>query len=143
VRRVGSRLRMGSGPLLPSVFGGEGHSPSVALSAATCLAPWPEWLWCCFRCRLLSLGQSVAARPPHECRSGRARAGHVQVLPTPAVAPGGRTTRRMQRGRCSCSGTVSSSLLWRGRELGPVGAHWGGHRSPVRCWWAGGRCRRC
>jgi hypothetical protein len=28
----------------------------------------------------------------------------------------GRTTRCTPRGRCSCSGTVSSLLLWRGRE---------------------------
>jgi hypothetical protein len=116
VRRVGSRLRVGSGPLLPSVFGGEGHSPSVALSAAACLAPRPERLWCCFRCRLLPLGRSVAARPPHGCRSRRARAGHVQVLPAPPAAPGGRTTNRTPRGRCSCFGIVSSSLLWRRRE---------------------------
>jgi hypothetical protein len=115
-RRVGSRLRVGSGPLLLSVFGGEGRSPSVALSAVACLAPRPERLWCCFRCRLLSLGRSMAARPPHGCRSRRARAGHVQVLLAPPAAPGGRTTRRTPRGRCSCSGTVSSSLLWRGRE---------------------------
>jgi hypothetical protein len=41
VRRVGTRLRVGSGSLLSSVFGGEGHSSSVALSAAACLAPQP------------------------------------------------------------------------------------------------------
>jgi hypothetical protein len=118
--RVGSRLRVGSGPLLPSVFGGEGRSPSVALSAAACLAPRPERLWCCFRCRLLPLGQSVAAGPPHGCRSRRARAGHVQVLPALPAAPGGRTTCRTPRGRRSCSGTVSSSLLWRGSEDLPM-----------------------
>jgi hypothetical protein len=95
VRRVGSRLRVGSGPLLPSVFGGEGRSPSVALPAAACLAPRPRRLWHCFRCCLLPLRRSVAAR----CRMGV-----------------GRTTRRTPRGWCSCSGTVSSLLLWRGRE---------------------------
>jgi hypothetical protein len=109
-------LRVGSGPLLPSMFGGEGRSSSVALSAVACSAPRPERLWCCFRCRLLPLGWSVAARPPHRCQSRRAQAGHVQVLPAPSAAPRGRTTRRMPRGRCSCSGTVSSLLLWRGRE---------------------------
>jgi hypothetical protein len=31
---LGPHLRVGSSPLLPSVFGGEGRSPSVALSAA-------------------------------------------------------------------------------------------------------------
>jgi hypothetical protein len=51
-RRVGSRLRVGSGPLLPSLFEGEGRSSSVALSTAACLAPRPERLWCCFRCHL-------------------------------------------------------------------------------------------
>jgi hypothetical protein len=114
--QVGSRLRVGSGPLLPSVFGGEGRSPSVALSATACVAPLHERLWCCFRCRLLPLGRSVAAHSPHGCRSRRARAGHVQVLPAPPAAPGGHTTRRTSRGRCSCSGTVPSSFLWRGRE---------------------------
>jgi hypothetical protein len=110
------RLRVGSGPLFPSVFGGEGCSPSVALSAAVCLAPRPERLWCCFWCRLLLLGRSVAARSPHGCRLRRAWASQVQVLPTPPVAPGGRTTRRTLQGRCSCSGTVPSLLLWRGRK---------------------------
>jgi hypothetical protein len=60
VRRVGACLRVGSGPLLPSVIGGEGRSPPEAPSAAACLAPRPERLWCCFRCRLLPLGRSVA-----------------------------------------------------------------------------------
>jgi hypothetical protein len=77
-RRVGSRFRVGSGPLLPSVFGGEGRSTSVALSAAACLAPRSERLWCCFRCRLLPLGRSVASHPPHGCRSRRARAGQFK-----------------------------------------------------------------
>jgi hypothetical protein len=108
VHRVGSYLRVGSGPLLPLVIGGEGHSTSVALSDAACLAPRPERLWCCFQCRLLPLGWSAAARPPHGCRSRRARVGHVQVLLAPSAAPGGRTTRRTPRGRCSCSRTTSA-----------------------------------
>jgi hypothetical protein len=117
VHRVGAHLRVGSGPLLPSVIGGEGRSPSVVLAAAACLAPRPGRLWCCFRCRLLPLGWSVAARPPHGRRSRRARAGHVQVLPAPpGGAGGGGATRRTPRGRRSCSGTVPSSFLWRGRE---------------------------
>jgi hypothetical protein len=45
VHRAGVRLGVGSGPLLPSVIGGEGRSPSVALAAAACLAPRPERLW--------------------------------------------------------------------------------------------------
>jgi hypothetical protein len=116
VRRVGARLCAGSGPLLPSVIGGEGRSPSVALAAAACLALWPERLWRYFRCHLLPLGQSMAARPPHGCRSRRVQAGHVQVLPAPPAVPGGRTTRRMPRGRYSCSRTVPFSFLWRGWE---------------------------
>jgi hypothetical protein len=37
--RVGAYLRVSSGPLLPSMTGGEGRSPSVELAAAACLAP--------------------------------------------------------------------------------------------------------
>jgi hypothetical protein len=73
VHRVGTRLRVGSGPLLPSVFRGEGCSPSMALSAAACLASWPGRL----RCRLLPLGQSVAVRPPHGRWSRHALVGHT------------------------------------------------------------------
>jgi hypothetical protein len=108
VRRVGARLRMGSGPLLPSVIGGGGRSASVVLAAAACLAPQPERLWRCFRCRLLSLGRSAAACLPHGWRSRRVRADHVQVLLAPSAAPGGRTTRRTLRGRYSCSRTTSA-----------------------------------
>jgi hypothetical protein len=76
VRRVGTRLRMGSGPLLPSVFGGERRSLSVTLLTAACLAPRPGQLWC-LRRRLLPLGRSVAARPPHGLRSRHAQVGHI------------------------------------------------------------------
>jgi hypothetical protein len=110
VHRAGVRLRVGNDPLLPSVIGGEGRSPPVALSAAVCLAPRPERLWRCFRCHLLPLGRSVAARLPHGSRSCRAQAGHVQVLLAPSAAPGGRTTRRTPRGRYSCSGTASAGM---------------------------------
>jgi hypothetical protein len=89
VRRVGACLRVGSGPLLPSVIGGEGRQPSVALAAAACLAPRPERLWRCFQCHLLPLGRSAAARPPLGCRSCRAQAGHVQVLLALSAAPEG------------------------------------------------------
>jgi hypothetical protein len=75
VPRVGDCSRVGSGLLLPLVIGGEGRSPSVALAAAACPAPQPERHWRCFRCHLLPLGRSVAARPPHGCRSRHARAG--------------------------------------------------------------------
>jgi hypothetical protein len=108
VRRVGDRLRVGSGPLLPSVIRGEGRSPSVALAAAACVALRPERLWRCFRCRLPPLGQSATACSPHGCRSRHARVGHVQVLLTPSAAPRGRTTRRTPRGRYSCSRTASA-----------------------------------
>jgi hypothetical protein len=79
------------GPHLPPAFGGEGRSPallsrrtsgsrgrpSVAPSAAACLAPRPGWLWHRLRRCLLPLGWSVAARPPHGRRSCRARVGHI------------------------------------------------------------------
>jgi hypothetical protein len=79
------------GLLLPPAFGGEGRSPalrrrqtlgargrpSVAPSAAACLAPRPGWLWCRLRHCLLPLGWSVAARPPHGRRSRRAWVGHI------------------------------------------------------------------
>jgi hypothetical protein len=108
VHRAGARLRVGSGPLLPSVIGGEGRSPPVALSAAVCLAPRPERLWHSFRCHLLLLGEGVAACPPHRRRSRRAWASYVQVLLAPSAVPGGRPTRRTPRGRYSCFGTASA-----------------------------------
>jgi hypothetical protein len=83
VHRVGARLCVGSGPLLPSVIGGEGCSPPVVLSAAACLAPRPERLWRCFRCLLLPLGRSVAVHPPHGCRS--CHAGRLHPGPPCAV----------------------------------------------------------
>jgi hypothetical protein len=52
VRRVGACLRAGSGPLLPSMMGGGGRSPFVALAAAACLALRPERLRCSFQCHL-------------------------------------------------------------------------------------------
>jgi len=51
--------------------------PSVAPSAAACLAPRPGLLWCRLRRCLLPLGRSVAARPPHGRRSRRAWVGHI------------------------------------------------------------------
>jgi hypothetical protein len=84
--QVGACLRVSSGPLLPSVIGGEGRSPSVELAAAACLAPRSERFWRCFRCHLPLLGRSVAARPPHGCRLRHVRAGHVQVLPAPSAS---------------------------------------------------------
>jgi hypothetical protein len=106
VHRVGGRLRVGSGPLLPSVIGGEGRSPPVALSAVASLASRPERPLRCFRCLLLPPGRGVATRPSYGRRSRRARAGYVQVLVAPSAVPGGRPTRRTPRGRYSCSGTA-------------------------------------
>jgi hypothetical protein len=84
--QVGACLRVSRGPLLPPVIGGEGHSPSVQLAAAACIAHRSERLWRCFRCHLPPLGRSAAARPPHGCQLRRVRAGHVQVLPTSSAA---------------------------------------------------------
>jgi hypothetical protein len=90
--RVGASPSAWAGsPLLPPAFGGEGRSPalrrrrtpssrgrpSVAPSAAACLAPRPGWLWHCLRRCLLPLGRRVAARPPHGRWSRRARVGHI------------------------------------------------------------------
>jgi hypothetical protein len=125
VSRVGSRLHVGSDPLLPSVFGGEGCSSSVALSAAACLAPRHGRLWRCFRCCLLPLGRSVAARPPHGCRSHNtsyvARAVFLfwdSLVLAPVVRTGVRTYR-CALGRPSFAGVVlarrwplSSVLRW-------------------------------
>ena len=63
VRRVGVGPCEGGGPLLPSVMGGEGRSPFVALAAAACLALRPEWLRRCFRCHL-PLRQPEEVSPP-------------------------------------------------------------------------------
>jgi hypothetical protein len=67
-----------SDPLLPLASGGEGHSPSVELAAAACLAPRSERLWHCFQCHLLPLGRSVAVRPPYGRLLRRAHWGTVQ-----------------------------------------------------------------
>jgi hypothetical protein len=84
--QIGACLCMGQRPASSSAIGGEGHSPSGELAAAACLAPRSERLWCCFRCHLPPLGQSMAARPPHGCRLCRVWAGHVQALPVSSAA---------------------------------------------------------
>jgi hypothetical protein len=86
--RVGaSPSAWAGGSLLPPAFGGEGRSPalrrrrtpcmrgrpSVAPSAAACLAARPGWLRCC----LLLLGRSMVTRPPHGRRSHRAWVSHI------------------------------------------------------------------
>jgi hypothetical protein len=99
--RVGALPSAWAGdPLLPSAFGGEGRPPALrGRRTATC-CPVGVWLFV------------------HRTGDGRAvrRPAMSTTLPALPAAPGGRTTRRTPRGRCSCSGTVSSSLLWRGRE---------------------------
>jgi hypothetical protein len=101
------------GPLLPPAFEGEGRSPALrrsrtsatwgrpseALSAAPCLAPWPGWPWCHLRCCLLPLGWGVVVHPPHGRRLRRAQFGHIHGFSHAAGRTGGRTRRRMPRGR--------------------------------------------
>jgi hypothetical protein len=102
VHRVGSCLRVGSGPLLPSVIGGEGPSPSVALSAAACLAPRPERLWCCFRCRLLPLGRAwLPVR-----RTGVGRAVHGPATSRSSLR------RRLHRGSHNMSYAARAALVF-------------------------------
>jgi hypothetical protein len=89
--------------------------------------------------------QTATAGPGCSCPSStRAtvvpRAGRPRLGPPYVV---GCTTHRTPRGRYSCSGKVPFSFSWQERERGPAGALWGGRRSLVRCWWAGGCCRRC
>jgi hypothetical protein len=99
--RVGALPSAWAGdPLLPPAFGGEGRSPALRRRRAATCCPIEVWL-------------SV-----HRTGDGRAvrRPTMSTALPAPPAAPGGRPTRRTPRGRCSCSGIVSSSLLWRGRE---------------------------
>jgi hypothetical protein len=84
--RSGPASTCAGDPLLPPAIGGEGRSLSGELAAAACLAPRSKRLLRCFRCHLPPLGRSVAARPPHECRLRRVRAGHVQALPAPSAA---------------------------------------------------------
>jgi hypothetical protein len=110
VRRVAARLRVGSGPLLPSVIGGEGRSPSVALAATACLAPRPRRLWRCFRRRLLPLGGAWlpvrrtsagrAVRGPATSRSSLCRRLHRGVAQHVARREGGaRVLGQPRRGR--------------------------------------------
>jgi hypothetical protein len=81
--------------------------------------------------------------PVHYTGDGRAvrRSATSTASPAPAATPGGRTRRRTPWGRRSRSWMVLSSFPQRGRERGPLRAHWGGRHSPVRHWCAGGRCR--
>jgi hypothetical protein len=92
-RRVGACLRVGWRPASSSGIWGWKPSSSSAEEASSSHAG---------EGKLLLPSQGAAFRP----LSGRW---------WPA-APGGLTTRRTPRGRCSCSGTVPFSFSWRGRE---------------------------
>jgi hypothetical protein len=99
--RRASRVAVGSSawagdPLLPPAFGGEGRPPALRRRQTATCCPVGVWL-------------SV-----HRIGDGRAvrRSATSMALPMPLAAPGGRTTRRTPRGRCSCSWIVLSSLLW-------------------------------
>jgi hypothetical protein len=99
--RVGALPSAWAGdPLLPPAFGGQGRSPALwRRQTATCC---PVGVW-------LSVHRTGDG---HTVR----RSVTSTALPAPLAAPGGRTTCRTPRGRCSCSWIVSSSLLWRGQE---------------------------
>jgi hypothetical protein len=118
-RRAGACLHVGWRPASSSSIWGWKPSSSFAEEASSSHAG---------EGKLLLPGQGAAFRP----LSGR-------LWP---AAPEGLTTLRTPRGRYLCSGTVPFSFSWRRRERGPAGALWGGRRSLVRCWWAGGRRRR-
>ena len=75
--RVGACLRVGRRPASSS--GIRGRKPSSSSAGEG---------------ELLLPGQGAAVRPPPGRRSCRARAGHVQVLLVPSVAPGGRSVHR-------------------------------------------------
>jgi hypothetical protein len=128
--RVVAYLRVGRRPASSSGARGRGASSSYAEEASSNHGGEGE---------LLLLGQGAAVRPPPRA-AVMSRAGRPRLGPPCAV---GCTTRRTPRGRYSCSGTVPFSFSWRERECRPTGALWGGSRSLVRCWWAGGCCHRC
>jgi hypothetical protein len=143
VRRVGACLRVGSGSLLPSVIGGEGRSPSVALAAAACPAPGlsgsgaasgaTSYRWGGARLPVRRSGVDRAVRGPATSRSSLRRRLHRGVAQHVVRREGG--TRVLGQSRsCSCGEDESEDL--------PV-RFWGGRHSPVRCWWVGGRCRWC
>jgi hypothetical protein len=91
--RAGACLRVGWRPASSSGIRGRKTSSSSVEEASSSHAGEGE---------LLLPGQGAAFCPPS-----------WRLWP---AAPGGRTTRRMLRGWCSCSGTVSFSFLWRERE---------------------------
>jgi hypothetical protein len=124
-------LRVGRDPLLPSVSGGEGRSPSVALSAAACLASRPGWHWHHLRRCMLSLGWSVAAPPPYGRWWRCARVGHIHGFSCSSGC-----TRRLYKasyaaGAAAAFLMVLPLLPQRGRERRSLRAHWCSRCPPV------------
>jgi hypothetical protein len=86
-----------------------------APSAATCLAPWPRWLWRRLRRCLPPLGRGVAVRSPHGRRSCRVQVRYIHGVSraagrTAPTSPGGCTRRRTPWGWRTRSWMVLSSL---------------------------------
>jgi hypothetical protein len=124
-------LRVGSDPLLPSVSGGEGCSPFVALSAAACLASRPGWLWRRLRRCILPLGWSVAARPPHGRWWHCARVGHIHGF-SRSFDCTGRLYKTSYATRAAVAFLmVLPSLPQRGQEQRPLHAYWCSRCPPV------------
>jgi hypothetical protein len=130
---AGLRLhpRVGSNPLLPSVSGGEWRSPSVALSAAACLASRPGWLWHRLQHCILPLGRSVAARPPHGRWWRCARVGHVHDFSRSSSCTGRLYKTSYTTGVATTFLMVLPLLPQRGRERRPLHAHWCSRCPPV------------
>jgi hypothetical protein len=124
-------LHVGSDPLLPSVSGGEGCSPSMALSAAVCLASQPGWLWHRLRCCILPLGRSVAARPPHGRWWRYARVDHIHGFSRSSGCTGRLYKTSYAVGAAMAFLMVLPSLPQRGRERRPLRAHWCSRCTPV------------
>jgi hypothetical protein len=121
-------LHVGSDPLLPSVSGGEGRSPSVALSAAACLASRSGWLC------ILSLGQSVAACPPHGRWWRCAWVGHIHGFSRSSSCTGRLYKTSYATGAAAAFLMVLPSLPQRERERRPLRAHWCSRCPPVLRW---------
>jgi hypothetical protein len=125
-------LRVGSDLLLPSVSGGEGCSPSVALSAAACLAFRPGWLWHCLQRCILPLGRSVAAHPPHERWWCCAWVGHIHGFSRASGCTGRLYKTSYTAGAAAAFLMVLPSLPQRGQERRPLRAHWCSCCPPVQ-----------
>jgi hypothetical protein len=103
---------------------------------------------------LAQLALALLPVPPPTAGAERGCPPTVRAAVAP-YTPGDRPRRRTPLGRRSCSWIVLCLLrhdasAWRsvparpgGLEWASAGALWGGRRSLVRCWWAGGCRRRC